>query len=666
MFDFELEQNPLFNIDSVGEDWIQKKILGVTTEIEHIKPSEFIKKRYLSGSEASQSGFMSLDLTPYWIDIIDHMDPFDDAREVIVKKGVKTSFNTTGIEGTLFYFAAFLKTFAGMFVTANKEMAQARVETNIIPMFQNSGFDVFQAADTSNANKTGKTKKLMQFKGGGWMVPEGAKNADVMRMWSVMYMWLDELDSFVEYVGKDGDPVQLLKDRCSAFWKFRKILMGSTPLHKGSSQIDRQFIRGDQQEYRCNCLKCGFDEMPLRWSHVDLRDDNITRGMKWDYIDGVVDISSIRYECWNCGDGHIESDKEKFINKNNAKWVETSDPVEPGIYSYHMPSALSYYQPWSKLVGMWNEAYHQDGQIKNVAALQVFYNNALGESFELIGNKLSFRAASGHRRHFYQKGSIPNTQIENYCKSGVMFLSMTVDVHDHALKAAIWGFTIGGNPWIIDYFTLADESAQGIKVIESVAWTELQAYIDEMIYVADDGKEYPIAITFIDAGDGEHEPVVADFCQQWDTGVYPIKGDSFSGKRIASFREFKTSAKTEGYLLAVDHYKDRMAPVLRRDWQPEFGDQKKYQLNCPSDITDKEIRELTREYKKEVKKGAGVVTVWHRPKNSDNELWDLLIYAMASLEVLAFNVCTANIGLDDTNWPEFWEICEEGLFFEAA
>lgn len=660
----------LYNVDCLGLGWLDGLIDDLTEHVEHVLPSEFIGKRYLTRGESPMSGYMDIGLTPYWVDPLDKLDIYSDAREVSIKKGVKTSFNSTGIEGSLLHTAAHLKAFPSMFVTANKQMSNGRVKTAILPMFQNSGFDIFRSAD-KESNKTGKTKELLEWLGGGYLIPEGAKNADIMRMWSVMFLWLDELDSYPQYVGKDGDPVQLLKDRCSAFWKVRKILMGSTPLLKGASHIDREFERGDQRQYKCNCLDCGYP-MWLKFKHPDLNKSDVMRGLQWDYDrDGVVDETTVRYECWNCGHEHMEEDKERFINNDNAEWVATSTPIEKGIYSYHMPSLLSIFQPWSKQVTAWLSAYHQNGKVKNIAALQKFYNNVLGESFEVGGNKLAFRAASGLRRQFYNKGQIPNNTIVEHCPSPVLLVAMQVDVQLHYLSVTVFGFTVGSNPWLIEYRELWDESEHGTQVLESHTWDEVARMIDDQEYVADDGKVYPITITTVDCGyqEEEGESVVLDFCDQWEHSVYPIKGDSHSSKRQKAFMEFKTGSMATGYMIAVDMYKDRMAPVLRRDWSPEDGDQPRYHVNLPNDTTDKEIEQLTKEYKREqIMKNGSVVFKWHRPKGSKNELWDLLMYAMACLDIIALQVCTRNLGLDETDWPKFWQYIEDEqlFFFEKA
>lgn len=659
----------LLNIDGLGAEWVDEQIDELTDHIDHINPVDFNSKhRYLSRGETPMSGLMDFSLTPYWIKPMNQLDPYDPTREIWVKKGVKTSFNTTPIEGGLLYFAAYMRAFHGGFVTADKEMAQSRMETHVIPMFQNSGFgDIFRSADVDTSNKTGKTKKLLQWLGGGSLTPEGAKNADKFRMYLWMWMWLDELDSWAQTIGKDGDPVRLVMSRAETFWNMRKIIGGSTPLLKGSSHIDRHHARGNQQIYECHCLKCGFP-MHLRWRHEDMNNTEIKRGLIWEYKEGgeFYDPLSVRYECWNCGHGHQEHDKEKFINQNNADWKATATPVEEHIESYHIPALLSRFKHWSDHVATWHEAFTPKEKVKSQDNLQVFYNNVLGESFEVIGVKLSTAAAYSHRREFYHSNQILNDEIEKYCKSGVMFVAMLVDVQKHFLSVATFGVTIGGNSFLIEYKRLNDNasSEDGCLNMDSPAWHELRSMIDnEELYISDDKKTYMSAITLIDCGWGDSESVVAEFCSEWRSGVWPIKGDSQSAKRIRSFYEYQTSLKNTAYMLAVDHYKDRMAPVLRRRWIPSDGDQPRYTVNFPVNMPNSAMKELTVEYKREERKNGRIVAVWHRPNGARNELWDLLIYLQAAIEILAYRTCTINLELKETDFQEFWTAAEEEQLF---
>ena len=239
---------------------------------------------------------------------------------------------------------------------------------------------------------------------------------------------------------------------------------------------------------------------------------------------------------------------------------------------------------------------------------------------------------------------------------------MTVDVHADFLAVLVVGFTVGGNSWVVEYKDIRDPVAHGCEMLDSATWAEVQRMIDEQEYRADDGKRYRIAITLVDSGFAEK--TVSEFCSQWDSGVYPVKGDSFSEKRMNNFREMKTSVGTNGYLIAVDAYKDKMAPILRREWQPEFGEQGAFQFNAPMDMTDLQIKELTREYKREKKLPNGnMKREWYRPHGVRNELWDCLVYAEAAFDILALLVCRNNMDLPEVCWPEFWAYAEEQQLF---
>jgi phage terminase large subunit GpA-like protein len=172
-------------------------------------------------------------------------------------------------------------------------------------------------------------------------------------------------------------------------------------------------------------------------------------------------------------------------------------------------------------------------------------------------------------------------------------------------------------------------------------------------------------VSLIDSGYADS--VVVDFCRQWDVGVWPIKGDNqtLTTKGIKSFNASKTKTGDLLYVITVNHYKDRIAPVLRRTWRPEEGIQRPYTFNAPVDTTDDELKELTREYKIEKKFPNGrKVYEWHRPHGADNELWDLIVYGHASVEIVAQQVCMEHFEMESVDWTGFWELCRSGIFYE--
>ena len=114
----------------------------------------------------------------------------------------------------------------------------------------------------------------------------------------------------------------------------------------------------------------------------------------------------------------------------------------------------------------------------------------------------------------------------------------------------------------------------------------------------------------------------------------------------------------------VDHYKDRLAPVLRREWLPDAGMQQPYHFNAPMDLPDAALKELTVETRREQIDANGNSTyVWYRPGNVRNELWDLLCYGHAAVEILAWSFCIKYFELQTIDWPMFWDYIENDSKF---
>lgn len=659
-------------IHEVGSDWILGEIEGLTDQVIHIKPSVYNEEnRYLPESVTSIPGYIRYDVNPFMREIVDCFDIDSPVREVNLMKGVQITY-TTVLESGMLYYMGHVKTLPGMYLTADLELAKARIENNVIPMINQSGLShIIRSSDEGNTRKTGKTASHIQWEGGGYMVPFGAKNADKMRSYSIAWMLKDEIDAWPDTVGKDGDPDALSDDRCSGYWERRKIFRGSTPLRLPGSKIFKAYKRGDQRKYLVLCKSCGFPQ-ELRWSSVD-KETGVVGGFKWEMEEGVLLLESVRYLCQNCGHEHYEHDKERLFSEDHgAHWEPTARPVEPGIRSYHLPAMYSPIgmQPWYKCVGAYLRGFDPVGKkVRDIGAYQVFYNNILAEPFEVMGSKVRFTSVSAHRRAVYRLGQIPNKYAAQYSGSAVLFLTCQVDVHKKNLAVSVMGWTRGFKSYVIDYWryeVAGDED--DCSELTSPVWGRLRKLIEETTYTADDGKTYGITVTLVDAGYAND--TVTTFCSDYESGVYPILGRDRPAKNqtIKEFAEFKTQAGTVGYRILVDHYKDRLAPALRREWTEEAGEQNAYQFNAPVDIGDKQLKELTVETRREKTDDRGTtVYYWHRPGNAPNELWDLLNYGHAAVEILAWSVCVGHFELDTIEWGRFWEYLEtEKLYFSEG
>jgi len=342
------------NIEVIGSAWASQMADDLTHEIKQLSPVEFNqRRRFLPASVTSNPGYINYNRTPYWIEILECFDVRSPVREVAVLKAVQTAYSTI-LESILLYFAAHIRTVPCMYSNATVDMARARIKRNYLPMFQQSGLaGIFQSSDIGNTRKRGITKDELQWVGGGYLVPKGAQTSAHMTDISILLMLMDELDRWPDVT--DGDPVQLFKDRTTAFTEVCKIFMGSTPGIYGASRIEEQWLRGDQRKYKVRCLKCG---RPQELRFDGKNDEGKHYGLEWDFNDaGTLDIETVRYHCKNCLHPHMEHDKVRFISRENAYWKPTAAPAEPNIRSYQVTGLMSRRSPWYKGVSMYLEAF---------------------------------------------------------------------------------------------------------------------------------------------------------------------------------------------------------------------------------------------------------------------------------------------------------------------
>lgn len=628
----------------------------LTTRLVMMSPSTWAEtKRYLPPSSSALPGYYRFDVAPYMREISDCMSLESDVRHVTIMKGVQVGA-TTLIENTIGYYIDQVKTAPMMLVTADAELAKLRIESHIVPMLKHSGLDhLVRSLDEQNPRKTGRTDKKYEWEGGGYLVPLGAVNANKLRSIPIQVLLRDEIDGWADNVGKDGDPVKLSADRTAAYEASRKIFDCSTPLVKGQSKIDKLYQAGDRREYRVRCLDpaCRHPQV-LRWRRSD--DTGKRSGIVWEMSDGRLVEGSVRYACEACGHLHANADKTRLFAPDNAEWVPTAVPETAHHRSYHLSALYSPVgmQTWEACAIKWLDAWDEDDdRAKDNLQLQVFYNNVLGEPFELRGTRLRFEVVSTHRRHVYRYGEIPNTFCAEFCGSPVMVLTCAVDVHIDNLAVAVFGWCRGRRAMLVDYWRFKGNTE---SIDTPSTWGQLREVIELKEYTAHDGKRYRVQLTLIDSS--YLTDAVNRFVERYEAGVYAVRGRDTPPKS-SPHKEFWSQTTPAGQLwwaASVDMYKDRWSSALRRQWdgssvQPEG------MFNAPLDATDAQLKELTVETRREkvdTSTGKRLGFGWFRPSGADNELWDLLVYNNVALDIIAFDVCIQQLGHTQIDWDLFW------------
>ena len=646
-------------------EWLVDQITQLPCVIEAESPSEWAEaNRYLPPSVTPVPGHYRYDVAPFLREIVDCMDMRSSIREVSVMKGAQIGATVGVLENTIGYSISVVKSAPMMMITADAELARLRVESYITPMLQQSNLGQNIAShDQLGHAKTGKTTSKIEWIGGGFLIPNGANSAGKLRSTSIQFLLEDEIDAFPENIKKDGDPCKLAEARTKAYHSTRKILRLSTPLLHGTSRIEREFQRGDQRRYWVPCKNCGEYQI-LEFQGRD-PDSGDTWGLRWQLNEyNILVPGSVRYHCKFCEYGHVNSDKAILLPA--GEWRAGAKASAPDIRSYHISAlyAPASMFPWEAIVNDWLQCwdvYH--GRAKDVGLLQEFYNNNLGRSFVSYGDGVSFKQVSQHRRHLYKYGQIPNkAHALKFAQGAIQVLTCAVDVHKTFLAVAVFGWARGCRSYLIDYWRLDGDCEQ---LSDTQTWKALEKIIEDKVYLSDDGKQYRISLTLIDAGWSNE--LVCRFCEQYSAAVYPIVGREITArnKAIKEFQPFTTVLGTSGYSVMVDMYKDRLAAAFKCKWDGA-GVQPHYHFNAPIDVTDTQLKELTVENKqvkidKLTNKRLGYE--WHRPSGARNELWDLCVYNSAAMDMIAWDVCLNQLGEEFINWVAFWDICDTRRLF---
>jgi len=645
------------------EAWLADCIDELTDEIVTLKPSEWAEvKRYLPPQVTGMAGYYSYDVAPYLREIIDCLAPTSPIRRVDIMKGAQVGYTVGVLENFIGYSIDHIKNAPLMMLTATDDLAKLRVEEYITPMLHYSGLaEQIATTDEGNRRKTGKTEKRLSWQGGGFLIPIGARSAPKLRSASIQYFLGDEIDAYPDRVGREGDPLDLALARMRGYEATSKIVCGSTPLITQTSRIYREYNRGDKRRYFVPCPRCGeFQELVFTG-----RDDETGEawGLVWEEKDGRLVPGSVRYICRHCSGEITNDDKATMLPR--GEWRATATSVRPDRRSYHISAMYSPvgFTTWENIATRWLEAWDTEAsRPRDMDKLQEFYNTDLGRPFELRGEALRLETVNLHRRPVYNSGEIPNETATRETGGPLLLLTAAVDVHKAHLDVEVCAWAAGGRMYSVEWLQFEGDCSQ----YDGEPWQQLEQLIEQRVYVGDDGKQYKIQLTLVDSG--YNADTVYEFCEQYERGVFPVAGRTTqnTGRSVKEYQPFETKRGTVGYWINVDRYKDRLAASLRREWDGVQLQPPGY-VNFPQDYPEAFFKQLTVEQKRErvnERTGQRMGWEWYRPSNADNHAWDLTVYNLAALDMVAVDLCIEQHEREAVDWVEFWEACKAGAYFE--
>lgn len=423
--------------------------------------------------------------TPYVVDIQRTMSPGSAYREGWWMKPVQIGGSVSGENMIGAWIDAAAGSMLVVFPTLDdaKQWELSRFE----PMRANTR--TLRRRIKASGVKGADNTKLRKRYPGGVMRLVGSNRVGAVKSSSIRYIKFEEPDEYPQDLAGQGSTIGIAKARAVNFGRRAKIFGDGTPTIKDRSEIETQFLRGDQRRWHLHCPCCGHAQH-LEWKQL-----------KWP--DG--DVDQARYYCISCGVASSESEwkatnyapRPQGLTEAEAKdaglahWQATA-AGEPGVASWHLNALAAPigWRPWPELARQWIAAQNDP------EAMKVFANNILGEPW---AEKLTAMVSAEALRERAER--YPLMQ----CPAGGLLLLAGVDTQDNRLAVVIRAYGRGEESWGVWHGEIyGDTSSPEI-------WGKLRDLLDAPIRHAN-GQTMRIDAAAIDSGGHRTEDVYA-FCR---------------------------------------------------------------------------------------------------------------------------------------------------------
>lgn len=580
-------QQPLFNHFSWTEGELQ-----VFRKKEPLTVSQWAEKNRVVRMGANPGPWRN-NKTPYSKEIMDTFGlPW--IREVVVCKGVQVG----GTE-VMYNFLGYIMDRSpapALLVMPDQKIAGRVVIDRLHPMIRDSG--CLNSLITSDPDDMARTR--ISLKNGMILYVSWASSPSLLATMPICYVLFDELDKYLEFSGKEADPVSLGEARTTTYQHTKKLGKVSTPTTENHYIWPALNNCDEIRDYWVPCMECGtfqimtFDQ--FRWPEgVD------SKRIRRKYL--------ARYECEHCGAHWTDSDRD--VSVRAGSWI-AREPVErPQSVGFHLPG---YYSPFVSLsdgAADFMEA-EEEAQTGKKGPLMHWYNSYKAEPYTdvQVDRKEDTILALRDDR---PRGLVP---------PDVSCLIGAVDTQKRGFFYEIraWGWGLALESWQI---------REGFVT----SFNELSEVLFKSVYRDINGKEYKVAFSVIDSGgtrsdSGESRTSeVYDYCRR-NPYIVPIKGqdrkamnwgetpiDHYPGTKKKIPKGLKL------YSLNVTFYKNYLAAKL----QIAPDDPGAWHLH--KDTTEQYAKHMCQEYKDD--RG-----LWQCPRGRRNDYFDCGVYGLAAAEIL--------------------------------
>lgn len=275
-----------------------------------------------------------------------------------------------------------------------------------------------EAVDAPKSRDSDNTTLHKKFKG-GYIALVGANSADKLASRPIRVLLFDEVDSYPESAGKEGDPISIAEKRTTTFWNRKIVITSSIKKPEGESRILFEYKKSDQRECHVPCPHCGLHQ------YLEFENLKFERDEK-----GKLDRDSVKFECIGCNERIDESYKFEMLEKH--KWIAQAESEIAGFL------INEFYSPWKN----WYEIVEQFLKVKDdPEKLKVLINTSFVKAFKQRGVAPEWEVVYG-KREFYKRNIVP--------KGGLVLVAGT-DVQRDRFETEIKAFGRNMESWSVDY-----------------------------------------------------------------------------------------------------------------------------------------------------------------------------------------------------------------------
>ena len=426
----------------------------------------------------------------------------------------------------------------------------------------------------------------------------------------IRYLFLDEIDKYPRFSGREADPIKLATERQKTFWN-KKTIKVSTPTTR-DGYIFRELEKSDQRKFFAPCPHCGGYQILLfgqiKWPKDERSAEKIrNERLAW-------------YECEHCKERIEDYHKHQMLSQ--GKWVakgcsinEKGDITGEVIKSKHRGFWInSLYSPWLT----WSDIAAEFLKSKDyVELLMNFVNSWLAEIWEEKSSKTKPDEVA-ELALAYPKEVVPD---------GVVVLTGGVDVQKDHFCLSIRGWGYGQESWLI-LATRVEEWSDVIRIMFKTSYP----------CESDSGDSFPVRLTCIDSGHRTSE--VYEICRQWRDVARPIKGQQhlsgvpFKVSNIDKFPE--TGHMIPGGLslwhLDTSYFKDKVTRFVQNTKMDNPGGWHLYK-----NIHEEYLKQFCAEHKiiiRDRKRGKAVEEWRPVTAHAATHFFDTEVYSTAAAEML--------------------------------